>query len=358
MSRKKRNMFDIDFEPAAEAPAPAPAGPGPRRGPMAAAISENAEALAARQEAERRIRAENDALAHEHVRLKKLGLITDLIAVAEVRTAKLTRDRSTVRDDEIDELKDSIRAVGLSNPIRVEQVDDGYELVQGFRRLTAFRELLEETGDARYARIPATLVPRGRALEELYRKMVDENLIRRDVSFGEMASLAIAYAGDPDTRASGVTEAVEILYASANRQKRSYIRNFGRMLVRMDGAILHVPSIPRALGLDLYKHLEAYPATASVLRARLVAHEGRTAEDEMEIIRAFLREKPPAVPAGTAKPKASAKTTLRLDRPEGVARCVASMGKVELRLDRDFASVERKRLEAALAAFFAALDAD
>ena len=45
---------------------------------------------------------------------------------------------------DIDELKQSIRDVGLSNPIRVEQVGDRYELIQGYRRLTAWRELRDE----------------------------------------------------------------------------------------------------------------------------------------------------------------------------------------------------------------------
>lgn len=68
---------------------------------------------------------------------------------------------------------------------------DRFELSQSFRRLSAFRELLEETGDSRYARIPATLQARGAQLDHLYRRMVDENLVRRDISFAEMARLAM-----------------------------------------------------------------------------------------------------------------------------------------------------------------------
>ena len=60
----KRRVFDIDFDDTS-----VPAGteadvPETRRGPMAAAITENAAALGARQEAEAAIRAENDRLAH------------------------------------------------------------------------------------------------------------------------------------------------------------------------------------------------------------------------------------------------------------------------------------------------------
>ena len=59
MSKKKR-VFDIDFDGVAEvSDAAVPAGTEHRRGPMAAAITENADALQARQTAEAAIRAEN-----------------------------------------------------------------------------------------------------------------------------------------------------------------------------------------------------------------------------------------------------------------------------------------------------------
>ncbi len=263
---KKRSVFDIDFDPAVESeqfPAGNPAAAtvplsvpaqAERRGPMASAITETAQATHDRARAEAAIRAENDALAHEHVRLKKLGLITDLIPIDAVLTTKLTSDRSALRDPDLDELKTSIREVGLSNPIRVEQAGQGFELIQGWRRLSAFRELLTETGDARYSRIPAALVPRGEPLADLYRKMVDENLVRRDISFGEMAGLAISYAQDEGI---GVDAAVSVLYASALKQKRTYIRSFARLIDLLGGALRHPEAVPRALGLDLGRLTEA-----------------------------------------------------------------------------------------------------
>ena len=124
----------------------------------AAAITENAEALRQRAEAEKAIRAENDRLAHEFVRLKKLGLVVDRIPLGKIRTDKLVRDRSVSRDPELDELKDSIRSIGLSNPIRGEEDGGVYQLGTGFRRLSAYRALLEATGDDRLADLPARLV--------------------------------------------------------------------------------------------------------------------------------------------------------------------------------------------------------
>ncbi|SFT11389.1 chromosome partitioning protein, ParB family [Sulfitobacter marinus] len=371
---KKRSVFDINFDldEEGEAGFPAgnasPAGDKPaadkgqgrisqssaptsgRRGPMASAISETLEATTERANAEAAIRAENDALAHEHVRLKKLGLITDLVQTQDVHTGKLTRDRSANIDPELAELKQSIKAVGLSNPIRVEQTEGGYELIQGYRRLTAFRELAAETGDPRYARIPAALVPRGEPLEALYRKMVDENLVRKDLSFGEMAQLALSYSQDAQC---DVGDAVSALYASALKQKKTYIRHFARVIADLDGLLKFPEAMPRALGLDLYRLFEADSENASRLKSALNTDPARDAEAELAILRAALAEKRPV--AKTAG-RSTSKTSLRLGLPEGEMRVTASDGKVEMRLPRDFSAVSKASLQRGIEAFLAALD--
>ena len=355
---KKKRVFDIDFDDV-EVPTASsvPAGTETRRGPMAAAISENAEAVSSRQAAEAAIRAENDALAHEHVRLKKAGLITDLIPLDAIRTDKLTRDRAPGRDAEIDELKQSIREIGLSNPIRVEQVGDTFELIQGFRRFTAYRELFDETGDEAFARIPAGINAKGEDLLRLYRRMVDENLVRRGVSFGEMAQLAIHFR-EQSAEVDEYDRAVELLFASSGRQKRSYIKHFVRLLTATEGRIAHVDAIPRALGLSVVRRLDEAPESQAVLNRLLEQGAGRTAEEEQAVLSDFVAQ----TTAGARKkvklePKArGAKTTFRLSRPGGDAKCTVADGRIELRLDHDFSGVDRKRLEDAVAAFLTALE--
>lgn len=348
---KKRNVFDIDFEleggdpPAERAIEPA------RRGPMASAIAETSKATAERFGAEEAIRAENDALAHEHVRLKKLGLITDLIATVDIRADKLTRDRSTGLDPELAELKESIKAVGLSNPIRVEQTADGYELIQGFRRLSAFRELAAETGDNRYTRIPAALVPRGEPLVSLYRKMVDENMVRKDLSFGEMAQLAVAYASDEGI-SSG--EAVAALYASALKQKRSYIRQFARVIEAL-GPTLRFPEVlPRALGLNLAWALDTGQGAA--ITAALDAQPERDAATEQSILKKVIARTPE--PARKKPAKSVSKTTIRIDSSNGEAKVTAVDGRLELRYARDFSAISKARLQRSIEALLRALDGD
>lgn len=355
---KKRRMFDIDL-PEDDGPAPEvkSTGEGLRRGPMATAIGENAESLRQRQEAESAIRAENDALAHEFVRLKRLGLVVDMIPLDQVQAGKLIRDRSRRLDGDLEELKASIRAVGLSNPIRVEQVGDGrYELVQGWRRLSAYRELLAETGDEAFARIPAGLMAKGETLDSLYRRMVDENMVRKDISFAEMAQLARAYAEDEATGCRDLDEAVNRLFATANPQKRSYVRRFAFLMAALEKVLAHPEAIPRALGLTLANRIEAEPGAVAAL-GRMLGPGARTAEEEVALLRRFADGEAVAVTA--AAPRAAdprGKTVLRMPTAAGEVKCTAAAGKVELRLDRDFSTLDRRRLEQAVKAFFAALD--
>lgn len=365
---KKRRMFDIDLPDAGNDLPPdleyKSMGALPaRRGPMATAIGETADANRRRAAIEAEIRAENDALAHEFVRLKKMGLVTDLVPLEAIRAGKLMRDRSRRLDPQIDDLKASIQAIGLSNPILVEpDGHGGYELIQGWRRVSAYRSLLEETGDARFATIPATLMPVGEALDGLYRRMVDENLVRKDISWAEMARLARSYAEDRVGGCDDLDQAVNLLYASANPQKRSYIRRFAFLMSHLEKHLEHPEAISRSLGLALASRIEMEPSSAVAIIRSLQAAPGRDAEAEMALLQRALEVAPvaePISPRGNparGRPASRGKTSLRLNRPEGELRCTASPGKVELRLDTDFSVIERARLEAAVEAFFAALD--
>jgi ParB family chromosome partitioning protein len=361
MSRKRR-MFEIEV-PAGE-PETFPAGKddfkAQRRGPMATAISETAESTRDRARLEADIRAENDALAQEHVRLKRAGLIVDLIPLDLIDTHKLIRDRAPAADFELAELMQSVRDIGLSNPIRVEPGRDGrYELIQGWRRLTAFRKLLEETGDAEtWGVIPAGIAARGDALEQLYRRMVDENMVRKDISFAEMAQLALHYAMDPHTAEHDPDRAVAVLFKSAGYQKRSYIRNFIPVVQSLGGVLLYPQEIPRALGLALSQRLAEMPGLAAAIAAEFKDWDTRSIKDELDVLRRFagqggdrsdevpdpVKAAVPVLPAGRAK------TTFQISRPQGQAKCVAANGRLEIRLARDFSAIDRRRLEAAVAA--------
>jgi ParB family chromosome partitioning protein len=379
---KKRRIFDLDMpeEPVvtpspaeeargAEAPRTFPAGkvdtgletksaPGrERRGPMATAVKENAEALRARTEAEAVIRAENDGLAAEFVRLRTLGLIVDQVPIDSIDTSKLVRDRLPADDMELDELKASIRDIGLSNPIQVEPAGQGrYELVQGMRRLAAFRALFAETKDARYAVIPAGLMTDAGGLEALYRRMVDENLVRKDVSFAEMAALARDYAKDPETDCDDSDKAVAILFKSAGYQKRSYIRAFVTIVDQLGETLRYPQEIPRNLGLALRRRLEQEPGIVTAIREELADWDSRAVVDELDVLRrwAGAGEGEETFPAGKVAPPApraaprKARVTFHVARAQGAAKCTAANGRLEIQLPFDFSTIDRRRLEEAV----------
>lgn len=368
MSRKRR-VFDINMpedgagSPKESFPAGKESAEPLRRGPMAAAVAETVETGLKRQEVERQIRAENDALAHEHVRLKRLGLVMQLVPLAEIESKKLVRDRISVEDPELGELTASISAIGLSNPVRLEARKDGrFELIQGFRRLEAFRVLLAETSDEDlYGAIPAVVLPRGEDIGSLYRKMVDENLVRKDISFAEMAQLARSYSSDPNTPDVTAEKAVASLFESAGYQKRSYIRSFIPVMEKLEKYISFPAAIPRALGIELARGLQDGSLDVASLVNELGANPDRAALDEIEILRRHTRSGEPEVGVGSsrgsgARTAAKAKTSFQFARPEGRARCVAGQGKLEVRLDKDFSAHDRRRLEAAVNALLDVLE--
>ena len=363
---KRRRMFDIDVPeeaaPTRAAPLETKSAPA-RRGPMAAAVRETAEAAKERAETEAAVRVENDRLAHEHVRLKKLGLITDLVPLDAIDTNKLRRDRAAwVDDGDMEDLIGSIREIGLSNPIRVEQVGDRYELIQGWRRLQAYKAIYKDSGDDAWARIPAGMVPPGDNLVTSYRRMVDENLIRKDISFAEMATLARDYAADPDITCGSTTEAVGELYASAGYQKRSYIRAFAELLDLVGDRLLFPEAIPRNVGLAVRRQISEGKPGLGDLQKALNLRPNRNAEMELSILRGFSNGQvgEQELPHGEGRPPPSsarkAKTTFRLASRDGEVRCVAASGKLELRAATDFSGFDRRSLEHAVRAFLVALE--
>ncbi|MGR3490968.1 MAG: ParB/RepB/Spo0J family partition protein [Shimia sp.] len=355
MSRKRRT-FDIDLPDDLQ---PAPEPKSARRGPMASAIAENAEALQARKSAAEAIREENDALAHEFVALKAAGGVVEHIPLNDVHTFLLVRDRLPGDDPELDDLVTSIRELGLSNPIRVLRRPDGsgVELVQGFRRLSAYKALHEQSEEGGYATIPALVLPGGADdIAGLYRRMVDENVVRKDLSFAEMAYAAQTYAADPATEANDVGEAIGALFQSAAYSKRSYIRLFAYLLDMLGKELRYATEIPRALGVSLARAMKEEPALRPSIIAELADWPDRSIADELAVLRRHLDgpEQEGAAPKPTAKRSTAAdpsktKTTFDIRTRAGRVKCTAGVGRLEIKVDRDFSTIDRARLEQAIA---------
>lgn len=364
MTRRRRSgFFEVELsvtpDPPADPAAADPAAPGaaPRPGPMAAAVRDTARSLQSRARIEADIRAENDALAHELVRLRGLGLVAEPVSLDRIDAARLIRDRAVTPDPDVADLIASIRDIGLSNPIRLERAGDRFELIQGWRRLAAYRALLAETGDPAWAAIPAAVSDPGADLTAAYRRMVDENLVREDVSFAEMADLARACAADPHAPFADLDAAVAGLFRSASAQKRSYIRAFAQLLEMIGGHLAHPRAIPRNLGLDLRRRLAADPDAREALLIALAAHPDRTEAQELALLREFADAEAPA--PGPGRPRRGAPPQrFAVTLPRGTARCTVTGLRATLTGPEDLAGLDRARLERAVAAFYAALDDD
>lgn len=81
--------------------------------------------------------------------------------------------RTDVHDDQIQELADSIRSIGLLQPILVRPVGERYEIIAGHRRVIAARVAGEET---------ILAIIRTPSEEEATVFKLHENLLRRDVN--------------------------------------------------------------------------------------------------------------------------------------------------------------------------------
>ena len=300
------------------------------------------------------------------------GVQIQFIPLDAISTKRLQRDRSCHIDPQIDDLKASILATGLSNPIRIDISRPGtVELVQGWRRLSAYRALLADTGLDCFAAIPAIPVDEYTTTAKLYRRMVDENMVRKDLSWAEMGRIAMVYKDQHAADFDSLEEAIDTLFASASPQKRNYIRHFAELTHRLEKVLAFPEAMPRALGIALNQALKSESGRTAALCRALRANPQRDAATELDILRHFATEPEapdrfednPLAPRGLytptkpgkARSPARAEALVRLDLMGGAVTCTLAPGRVELHLDRDFSQTPRNRLESAVAAFCAAL---
>ncbi len=325
-------------------------------GPMGVAVRENAASVQETSEALVEQRRQNAADAKDYRVAQGEGRVLVTLAVDRISTDALPRDRmdlaATSASDEMDELKASIRERGQREPVEVFLGADGsYQLKTGWRRLTALRQLFAETSDPRFAVVLARVTAEGADRAGLYVDMVEENVIRQDLSFAEMAQIAIALAGDAQAGVASVDEAVNRLFRSLHKVKRAYIRAFVALLQGVDGALRFPKAVARDLGVEVARKLQgAAPTAVAGLRARLEAAVTET--EQTDVLRMFLAGQGGQGPVGGASgQKSGQKIAFAVDG----CKVSASNGEVRLRSDTDFATIDQPILERAVRAFQAAL---
>ncbi|MGP3698606.1 ParB/RepB/Spo0J family partition protein [Rhodobacter sp. NSM] len=265
------------------------------RPPIAQVAADAASLTMPMPTAERAAAARDSADAGRLRRAEAEGLLLLEIPLAEIRADDLTRDRLKIDGEEMDELRASIRAHGLRLPVEVFARPEGqgerYGLISGWRRLWALRSLHAETGDARYAQVQA-LLRHPTDVSAAYVAMVEENEIRADLSPYERGRIAALAAGQGAF--ATVEEAVDVLFGSASKAKRSKIRSFALIHEELGDLLNFAPALGERPGLRLAHALRH--GYAGPLREALGAGLSGDAETEWALMEPLVKAAEGAAP--------------------------------------------------------------
>ena len=335
-----------------------PNAPKPRSrsvGPMGAAIRDTAESLNDSTEAKVEQRRQNAKDAKTFRAAASEGLMLMRIPLSDVHSDDLPRDRleldAVASSDEMEELKASIRARGQKEPVELYEGADGrLQIKKGWRRFTALAQLYAETNNESFSTIIARIDAGDESRVNRYIDMVEENVVREDLTFAEMAQLAIIAANDASIEEGDPHVLVGTLYGALHKVKKSYIRSFVGLLVSLSSDLEWPKAVPRNLGVDVARALKADPSAVDDLRKRLRA--ATTSDAQNEVLRAFSAGPVPSVKGAARAPKQ------KFEFHVGDTKVTARQGECRIVSSVDYASVPKAQLEDAIKAFEDVLRAD
>jgi ParB-like chromosome segregation protein Spo0J len=255
--------------------------PGFSRPPVARVAAESAAEAALRE------------VSGELAALRAEGRMVLRLPLEAVEEGWLIRDRLGADPEDLAALTDSLRAHGQRTPIEVAELAPGrYGLISGWRRMVALRALAGE--DARFASVLA-LVRAPETSAEAYVAMVEENEIRAGLSYWERARVVVRAVAGGVFASDRV--ALQRLFASASRARRSKIGSFMALVQALDGVLRFPAALPERLGLKLAAALAADPALPGRLAAVLAQADPQDASAEQAALaRALAGPKAPPAP--------------------------------------------------------------
>jgi len=243
------------------------------------------------------IRAALDEVSGVLQDARSQGRMVEVLPLDRIDQGYLMRDRLVQDEEEMQALMDSLLARGQQTPIEVIALPDPdvpggtrYGLISGWRRLTALNRLYNrfeghQADQDRFATVKALVINPGSA-REAYVAMVEENEIRVNLSLYERARITLRAMHEeiyPTTRA-----ALQGLFGSTTRSKRSKIGTFVTLVEALDSSLRHPTAIPEKLGLGLARAIARDPKFAQNLRVRLRSKPPETLEAELDILTAAV----------------------------------------------------------------------
>ena len=265
------------------------------------ARTESADARAARAQAEADAARLHDAEAQ--------GLLMVELPLAEIDEGAMVRDRMVLNGEDMEELRLSIAANGLRLPIEVFELDrtagaaEGaprYGLLSGYRRLQAMRGLFDLAQADRYARIRAIIRPRAEA-DAAFVAMVEENEVREELSHFERGRIAVIAANQGAF--ANTEDAVNRLYATGSKAKRSKVRSFALIFEELGDMLEFPEALTEKRGLRLAAALRS--GAEGRLRKALSERPPADADEEWSLIEPELEasERRPRDPARGGRPR-------------------------------------------------------
>lgn len=213
------------------------------------------------------------------------GLVAEILPLELIDAEYIRRDRMVEDEEAMAELLESLRSNGLRTPIEVTRVGDGFGLISGFRRLDAFRRLSKT--DDRFATIPAFVRDAGSG-QGAYVSMVEENELRLNLSPYERGRIAVLAVGQ------GIFEsteaAVDVLFATASKAKRSKVRSFAMIHEALGDLLQHPVAISEKAGLKLASALRG--GAQSKLRQALAEAEVIDPKTEWDALEGAMNSSP------------------------------------------------------------------
>ncbi len=221
-----------------------------------------------------------EEIAEELRNARESGRMVLSLPLDVIDESYLVRDRIDADDDEMDQLQENIAAHGQRTPIEVVDLGDGrYGLISGWRRLTALRRL----GGPKVL----ALLRQPDTAPDAYRAMVEENELRRALSYYERARI-VAKAADQGVFHNDDV-ALKGLFGSVSRAKRSKIGAFLRVYRELDGRLKFPAAISERLGLQLARNLKVEDGFADRVSERLRKADPETAFDEVTVLERAAR---------------------------------------------------------------------
>lgn len=285
------------------------------RPPIADVVADAALHASPLPHADREQNARDRADAERLRGAQEKGLVAVELPLDDILADAMTRDRMALDEDEMQELMSSISLNGVRLPIEVHESPVGesgskYNLISGFRRLTALRRLHAANPDGSFASIPAFVRKPKNAVAPLV-AMIEENEIRSGLSQyerGRAAAMAVY-----DGIFSSLDEAVNVLFQSASKAKRSKIRSFALIHEELGDMLQHATSLNERQCLRIAAGLRA--GATEALRSALEQTAVKSAGEEWECLVPVLEqaESAPQDPSRGGRPK-SDKTVHRSGR--------------------------------------------